>query len=62
MKEVKTLQDWCTQLHVTNQKPTLRSLKRLKYGNQPMALYLHKPGSGPAETTIALPWTEVMAS
>lgn len=56
MKEVKILQDWFTQLHVTNQMPAVCSLKRLKYGNQPMALHLHKPGSGPAKLP-SLPWT-----
>lgn len=45
------------QLHLTNQMPAPCSLKRLKCGNWPMELHLHKPGDGLAKTAITFPWT-----
>lgn len=58
MREVKTIQDQCTQLHVTKKKmPVPCSLKRLKGGNRPLALHLHEPGGGPAKSAVTLPGT-----
>lgn len=58
MREVKTIQDQCTQLHVTKKKnaSALQPQEAQRWKPASSAT-LHEPGGGPAKSAVTLPGT-----